>query len=349
MAAVAAMPDEPTAPEAESCAAPEVAALQQRLEAKQDICRQLREQIEACHTERDATRSACTAGFAAAREQMVQMQAELAAARQLQAAAVSEGGEGRRVEQTSHVDAEMEQARKQALELRARALRHELLKWQHKTEGLVAQQKQQQAETARLQHSFTHAGDVLESTRNAAHHAKIDLELTPAAVSERQLKAAVPLSGGGHGCVEANAERYVRERTEAKNEVLAGKTKRLKGVFSAQQLLIHKLEKQLLKEEGALEHRSMQVSLEQQRHQTLKSSLRRRSDDAVAAALGFPLGGGSPAKFDVAGASLPAQGCPSPPPPSRGSRGSSMPPGTAGTVTSEPAIKQDLVLPPIET
>lgn len=357
--------DGPPGAEAARCPSPELATLQQRLEAKRDICRQLQEQIEACQAERDATRNACMAGFAAAREQMVQMQSELAAARRLQAAAISESADGTADTDTATaaVEMDLDKAKKSALELRARALRHEVSRWQHKIEALSAQQEKREADLARLTNALTHAGDVLDSTRNLALHAKIDLEFTPAPVQETQAtqsqpKAAVPLFGGGNGCQTVLAEKFVRERTEEKNHMLIGKTNRLKGVFSAQQVLIHRMEKQLLKEEGDLDHKSMRLALEQQRQQQLKGSLRKRSDDAVLSALGMPanykVGGGSMVSVTSSGLSQsqsqgallspPGPACPLPPPPSRAADSR----GSAGSV--EPAIKQDLgvTLPPIE-
>jgi len=65
----------------------------------------------------------------------------------------------------------------------------------------------------------------------------------------------------------------------------------LTGVVASQQLLIQRLEKTVLKEEGLLEQRDAQLADESRRHLRLKGALRRRSDQAVAQALGWPHGG----------------------------------------------------------
>jgi len=345
------------APDSEQCS---TAGLQQQLSAKSDTCRQLREDIEACHSRRDAACKAGTAGFAAARQQMLSLQAELDTLRRAQPAATT-GDEGRgealRVlpGSTIEADAAMDQTVKQALELRARHLRRELLKRRHQAEMLTAHLQTRQEEVAQLRHSYRQAQEVLEATRQATQRARADLAAQGrASTLEGPPQAAVPLHGGGRICAGVKKECHQRESAEAKGEALAGKTKRLKGIHSAQQLLIRKLEQQIRKEEGVLEDRSAQLSLQRQRQQQLKlqmkNSRRRRSDDAVAVALGLQPRRGSPTRSHFAGPSSIAEDRLSPSPSAMGGRGASQPPGSAGTgSSSERAIKQELVLPAVRT
>lgn len=343
---------------------PEVSALQQRLEGKRATCQQIREQLSVASAERDATKNACTAGINAARTQMVRMRAELAAARCLQFAAAAASEPSNSVADEagttttavalatvdSRADAEEEHGRRQSLQLKARTLRYELGRLQHQIDALTAERPKQEAEMVRLKAELTHSCDILESTRSAARHAEVDLELSPPTAMPSSFKArsplspahgaaetavaAVPLSGGGHGCVEALAERSIRERTEVKNELLAAKSKRLTGILSAQHLLIERLERQLIKEEGALDMKGSQLLHESRRHTQLKGALRRRSDDAVAVALGVPgLATSSPPRHGRTASS---------PEESR----ASLPPGVdegTGALKAEGAV-----LPPIE-
>merc|ERR1719220_2005377 len=71
------------------------------------------------------------------------------------------------------------------------------------------------------------------------------------------------LQTGGHHSIEAKAERCVRERTEDRAGVLSGKAQKLMSVVSSQQLLIQRLEKQLVKEEDLLEQREKQLVKEE--------------------------------------------------------------------------------------
>jgi len=265
-------------------------ALQQRLAAKRASNEKLRQQIAEKHAERDATRSACMSGIEAARAQMVRMQAELAAARHLQAKAAAAAAEAISAGEdpaaaasaalpSAGAETDEEKSRRQALQIQARALRHELAKWKHQVELMEVEAPKQEAEIAKLKSQLTHATDVLESTRNATRHAEVDLEHIGSRGGSPQAQAP---------CAEAMVERILRERTEQKNTMLKGKVKKLSTVASAQQLLIQRLEKQLVKEEGTLGQKAMQLAQEQKQHGQLKGALRKRSNAAVAAALGIP-------------------------------------------------------------
>merc|ERR1711939_1304428 len=132
---------------------------------------------------------------------------------------------------------------------------------------------------------LTHTLDILTSTQHAVKHHEVEKEFRQAEASPPVPESdcgdavgEVPLLGGGHGCVEAHAERLVREGIEGKNVRLSGKAKRLSGVVAAQQLLIQRLEKQLQKEE--------QLRSQGGRVSQLKSIVRKHSDARVAKMLG---------------------------------------------------------------
>merc|ERR1712083_786481 len=102
--------------------------------------------------------------------------------------------------------------------------------------------------------------DVIDSTRNTVRHHEVEQKLrdvVPIGSSDGERSAGdrLPLHGGGHGSVEAKAERIIRERTEQQNSGLSSKAKKLTRVVSAQQLAIQRLEKQLLKEESVLDQK----------------------------------------------------------------------------------------------
>merc|ERR1711939_247892 len=140
---------------------------------------------------------------------------------------------------------------------------------------------------------LTHTLDILTSTQHAVKHHEVEKEFRQAEASPPVPESdcgdavgEVPLLGGGHGCVEAHAERLVREGIEGKNVRLSGKAKRLSGVVAAQQLLIQRLEKQLLKEEHHLEQKDEQLRSQGGRVSQLKAIARKHSDARVAKMLG---------------------------------------------------------------
>merc|ERR1719221_2198915 len=129
---------------------------------------------------------------------------------------------------------EEERIRREALLLEARGLRHELIKWQHQAEELEARAPGQDAEIVRLKAELTHISDILESTRHAVRHHMVEQSIQDAAAQQRRsgntkggkgFDVGVPLYAGGHGNVEAAAERIVRERAEDRNSQLSSKAK----------------------------------------------------------------------------------------------------------------------------
>eukprot|EP00927_Polykrikos_kofoidii_P028709 TRINITY_DN24992_c0_g1_i1.p1 TRINITY_DN24992_c0_g1~~TRINITY_DN24992_c0_g1_i1.p1 ORF type:complete len:557 (-),score=124.36 TRINITY_DN24992_c0_g1_i1:59-1687(-) len=183
---------------------------------------------------------------------------------------------------------EEERVRRQNMQLQVRALRHELLRWQHQAELLERDNPVKENDIVRLKAELTHTTDILESTRNAIQHNEVDRELRRNAEASPQPAQGVPLLGGGHGGVEVKAERGIRQRCEQRNAELSSKAKQLMNITASQQLLVQRLEKALLYEEGELEQKAIRLSQEKGRKQQLKDLLRRRSDDAVASALGVP-------------------------------------------------------------
>lgn len=298
----------------------ELQGLQSRVQAKRAHCQQLREQVAAVHADKDAAKNACMSGVEAAKVQMGRLREEVSAMRANHGQSQPLSGAATSAEQSqeaSHAsslvpheregvvavhsgtpavaprETDEERGRRDGLQLQARTLRHELSKWKHQAELLEAQRPQQEQEIITLKAKLTHFTDVLDSTRNTVRHHDVEQKLrdvVPISLpnDERESGYRLPLQGGGHGSVEAKAERIVRERTEERNGGLSSKAKRLMGVVGAQQLLIQRLEKQLLKEESALEQKEMQLAHETNSHTNLKGALRKRSNFVVAAALGVP-------------------------------------------------------------
>merc|ERR1711920_1089862 len=128
-------------------------------------------------------------------------------------------------------------------------------------ECIEGKRPRQEEEIVRLKAALTHTLDILSSTHHALRHQEVEQEFQRAAVmddADAIVRGEVPLHGGGHGNIEAQAERHVRESVEDKNIRLSGKAKRLSGVVAAQQLLIQRLEKQLLQDEQQLERKEGQ-------------------------------------------------------------------------------------------
>eukprot|EP00929_Paragymnodinium_shiwhaense_P002523 TRINITY_DN10279_c0_g1_i1.p1 TRINITY_DN10279_c0_g1~~TRINITY_DN10279_c0_g1_i1.p1 ORF type:complete len:417 (-),score=166.41 TRINITY_DN10279_c0_g1_i1:100-1350(-) len=218
-------------------------------------------------------------------------------------------------------------ALRKALELKERAMRQEVERWKHQVASEEKRRPREEALLVRLKAELTHQIDILESTRQAVKHEEVERELERQGMLTSQLEQAaqstartlppedvagasqsyssqqsrqhaskskvsnlgepVPLFGGGHGGIEARAEREMRQRFEEEGEMLSGKVKQLLGITAAQELLRQRLEKALIKEETELEQRDRQLSFQVKRSQSLQRGLRRRSDEAVAVALGF--------------------------------------------------------------
>lgn len=212
--------------------------------------------------------------------------------------------------QMSGAELDKQNALRQALLLKERALRQEVERWKHQVAMQDRQRPREEAEIVKLKAELTHQTDILESTRQAVKHEEVERELTRrgffAAESfphshasttdpEKQQKSKanimagepVPLYGGGHGGMEARAERHMRQRFEQESDMLSGKVKQLLGITAAQELLKQRLEKALIKEETDLDQKDRQLAFEVRRANALQKNLRRRSDEAVAVALGF--------------------------------------------------------------
>lgn len=290
-------------------------ALQARVAERQAACRQMKEQIATINAERDAAHRAALAGVEAAHLQAMRMRAELDAVRRQHAELEAARRNSRTVEEADAVLAEDTQlpddeGERQSLQLQARALRHEVSRWAHQVEVLEEQVPQQEAQIAKLRDELLHHKDVLDSTSHIAKHQQIEQQveglqrsysdgvlpsaaLPPAAMpalgaTQSRNHAMVPLFGGGHSSIEAEAERRIRVRTEERNESLAGKVRRLTEVSHKQQFYIQRLERELMREEADLEQREAQLAAEARRKLHLKGALRRCSDDVVAMALWPP-------------------------------------------------------------
>lgn len=248
---------------------------------------------------------------------MVRMQAELVAAQKLQAKAAEKAdADEDQAASSSSPGVDEEPMRRRALQTQVRAMRHELAKWKHQVDLMEVQKPKEEGEIVKLKAQLTHAADVLDSTRSAARHAEIDRDLAAAGLDREGLAAVTAAAAAASSSVaawgeaaakgqqlvplvnlvkrdirgtnmEALAERTIRERTEEKNDMLRGKAKRLNNVCGAQQLLIQRLEKQILKEESSFVQKSMQLGHEAQHHAQLQKALRKRSNAAVAEALGL--------------------------------------------------------------
>lgn len=302
----------------------ELTDLQHVLAERQTECSQLSQLVQRAHAERDAAHRATTAGIAAAKAQHARMKAELqsladarrraAAARDAALAAAaaasdSQQASGRHNTESqdsgdagananASVDRSVElplsasqrevlRLRKQSLQLQARELRHELSKWRHLAEKLQAERPEQEAELTRLKAELTHSTDVLQSTKDMVKHHQVERDLRRQGPMADEGTGSVQLFGGGHGSIEALAERNVRERAERRTESLANKAKQLTSVLASQQLLVQRLEKQLLAEETTLAQRESLLTKEAYMHAQLRGNLRKRSDQAVLGSL-FP-------------------------------------------------------------
>lgn len=291
-----------------------MAAQTAELEARRQAVQELREAVAALRDERESVRRSCSVGIQAARAQMVRLRAELAAAqrtsahiRSTQSASAhnrSHSSAGTRLTADDSADLDTQRATSQGMQLEARCLKLELTKCRHRAVRLEQARPQQEAKLARLGADLTHARDVLESTRTAARHHELEAEgasvpcprledgwhgapVAGRALTSKKKKRALSAADGGRGNVEAAAERVARGAVERKGEELTEKVRRLQRVQGAQQMLIERLEKELLKEESRLQQKDLQIHGEEQRRHRLRSVLRQCSDDMVAAALGI--------------------------------------------------------------
>lgn len=301
-----------------STEADELAELQQKLAVKQSECNQLRAAIVDVVAERDGAHESGRAGIEAAKAQLKRLRSELVAVRkwraQQEATATQEsptaGNAKARVfsfkedagqlavmpnpDASGGQVTEAERNKNRAFSLEVRGLRHELARWKHQAELNDALRPKQEDEIVRLQAELTHVHDILESTSHAVKHHQVEREFLLADASEGQQEGNdvmqdVPLLGGGHGNIEAKAERRVREKSEARNTRLTGKVKRLTGVVAAQQLLIQRLEKQALSQERLLEQRETALFHGSRMVSDMKGALRKQSDYSVAHVLGVPI------------------------------------------------------------
>lgn len=256
--------------------------LQHELQVRRQALGLLRQRLEDCKAEKEASTQSCLVGVEAAQAQMVRMRAELKALKQAKDKEATQ-------EQGAAVDEDEAHSRRQMCQVEARALRHELSKWRHQASLLEAERPKQEAEVARLRAELAQAEDVLESTRHAVRHLEVEhrhnvADSTAAASGPPKLdKNGLPIGRdkGGRGNVDAEAERRVREKAEERGSQLSSKAKRLGQVLLAQQTLVQRLEKQILKEEGILETRELRLSGEAKLHVKLKHALRQRSDEIV--------------------------------------------------------------------
>lgn len=274
----------------------EQATLQRRLAERRAEVERLRVRLTETTANRDAARQSGAAGIKAAQRQMMRMRAEL------EAVSVDAGsGDFQSVDEESAGSArapvpeevpEVDRERRLALQAEVRTLRHELSRWKHEAESLEAARPQQEEELDAARAELVSAKDVLESTRHASKHHELETHLLRLHKSREpsQSLQEVPLRGGGHGSVEAAAEKEIRERAEQSADHLMAKMQNLSKVASAQQLAIQRAERQLLRGEHLLEQRETSLASEDQRGARLKNALRRRSDDLVSKALGWPSG-----------------------------------------------------------
>lgn len=275
--------------------ADECAELQQRLDDKRAECSQLSETLGQVANDKAVAQEAVLGGIKAAKAQMMQLRAELQAVKNWRSANNEVGGDPSAMmaekprEASEDDDLEMKQRAKE-MQQQVRGLRHELARWKHQVESIEAKRPKQEEEILRLKGELTHTLDVLTSTQHAVKHHEVERDFSLAQEQANEMQGQqlgdVPLHGGGHGCVEAQAERLVRESRENKNIKLSGKAKRLTGVVAAQQLLIQRLETQVLMEERDLDQKDEQLNHHARKIAHLKALVRKNSDAHVAKMMG---------------------------------------------------------------
>lgn len=271
----------------------EQGSLQRRLTDRRAEVERLRIRVSETTAARDAARQSGAAGIAAAQRQMMRMRAELDAVSMDSRSMDGESaGLARTRTPVSKEVTEVDRERRLALQAEVRTLRHELSRWKHDAESLEAARPQHEKELAAAKADLVTVKDVLESTRHESKHHELETELCRLHQSRdfSQSIQEVPLRGGGHGNVTAMAEQHIRERAESTADHLSAKMQNLSKIASAQQLAIQRAERQLLRGEHLLEQREATLASEDQRGARLKNALRRRSDDMVSKALGWPTG-----------------------------------------------------------
>jgi len=290
-------PSEPSSPAAApiQTEADECAELQQRLDDKLAECSHLSETLGQVANDKVVAQEAVLGGIRAAKAQMMQLRAELQAVKNWRSSNNEVGGDPSAMmaekapEASEDDDQEMKQRAKE-MQQQVRGLRHELARWKHQVESIEAKRPKQEDEIVRLKGELTHTLDVLTSTQHAVKHHEVEREFSLAQEQDNEMQGQqlgdVPLHGGGHGCVEAQAERLVRESREGKNIKLSGKAKRLTGVVAAQQLLIQRLETQVLTEERDLDQKDDQLNYHARKIGHLKALVRKSSDAHVAKMMG---------------------------------------------------------------
>lgn len=268
--------------------------LQRRLADRRAEVERFRARLAESIAARDAARQSGAAGIAAAQRQMVRMRAELEAVSADAGSVNGRSVESESVDEAPREMPEVDRERRLAFQAEVRRLRHELSRWKHEAESLEAARPQQEQELVAAKAELVSANDVLDSTRHASKHHELETQLKRLHQSREPSQSfqEVPLRGGGHGSVEAAAERTIRERAEQTADHLSAKMQNLSKVSSVQQLTIQRVERQLLRGEHLLEQREASLGSEEQRGARLKVALRRRSDDLVSKALGWP--GGPP-------------------------------------------------------
>jgi hypothetical protein len=186
---------------------------------------------------------------------------------------------------------DQQKSKDEALKIDLRTLRHELGRWRHQAESLEQSLPKEEEELRYSKSKLTHTMDILESTRTAHAHKLIEAE--DAAVkrsslrsSAKALKNIVPLHNGGHGGVEAFAERGIRGKFEHRNDQLSEHQKHLVVDMDSQQQLIHRLEAAISKQEQELEQKNALVAKEISRNERLKMQLQKNSERKIAAAIG---------------------------------------------------------------
>jgi len=276
----------------------EVTELRRSLDAKRAECSQLKEALAKAASDKIVSQEACLTGIKAAKAQLTQLRDELQAVKRWRSADNSVGGQAQALrgaanapeppEMSEDEDTELKQRAKE-LQQTVRGMRHELARWKHQVELIDAKRPKQEDELLRLKAELTHTLDILTSTQHAVKHHEVERDFSLAqeqANDEGKDLGEVPLHGGGHGCVEAQAERLVREGIENKNTRLSAKSKRLTGVVAAQQLLIQRLEKQVLMEERGLDEKDEQLQFHHGKISELKTLVRKSSDSYVRKMMG---------------------------------------------------------------
>jgi hypothetical protein len=279
--------------------------LQTRLDAKLAENRVLQQELDRAASQKDAAHKAGLAGMKAAKMQLERLRAEMVAVTKWREAREQESSEepweseAKSSEEALNVpaggvDVEESKTRAKALQIQVRSLRHSQGCLKYQVDCLEAKRPRQEDEILRLKAELVHTLDILEATRYTVRHHEVDRDfrMESAATKERDKDPSpgeVGLAGGGHGSIEAHAERCVREDVEGKNIRLSGKAKRLTGVVAAQQLLIQRLEKQLVKEEQQLERKDEQLYFQAHRLSQLKGMARKKSDSHVAQMVGVSM------------------------------------------------------------